>query len=216
VAQACECVVADPFAYFALNPAAIVRMMEPKPHAPMTPEQLSLLSDPAWYCLLSRPKSEHLAAAHLRKVEGVETFCPRLRFRRVTTRGRVWFTEALFPGYLFARFVAADSLGLVRYSTAVTGVLHFAGRVPVISDSEVAHLRSLLDEDETKILDEPLCSGEEVEIASGPLRGFHALVTRVLPARERVKILLEFLGQQREVEISMDVIDRQRRPRWSE
>jgi len=188
--------------------------MEPNPHVPLNPEQLSLLHDPAWFCLRSQPKREHLAAAHLRHLEGVEAFCPRLRFRRVTVRGRVWFTEALFPGYLFARFVAAESLRLVRYSMAVSGVLHFAGRVPVISDSEVARLRALLGEDETKVIDEPLRSGEEVEIASGPFRGFEAMVTRVMPAKERVRILLEFLGQKREVDIGMDLVDRPRRPVW--
>jgi len=27
-----------------------------------------------------------------------------LRFRKLTQRGPVWFVEAMFPGYLFARF----------------------------------------------------------------------------------------------------------------
>ena len=55
-----------------------------------------------WRCLRGKPKREHLAAQHLR-LAGFEAFCPRIRHQRRTVRGKVWFVEALFPGYLFAR-----------------------------------------------------------------------------------------------------------------
>lgn len=59
----------------------------------------------AWFCLRSQPKHEKIAATHLlRTIAGIEVFSPRLRIRRQTRRGVVWFVEALFPGYLFARF----------------------------------------------------------------------------------------------------------------
>jgi transcriptional antiterminator RfaH len=57
-----------------------------------------------WFCLRSQVKREHLAAACLRQYPEVEAFCPRVRFRKRTTRGPVWFVESMFPGYLFARF----------------------------------------------------------------------------------------------------------------
>jgi len=51
-----------------------------------------------WFCLRAQPKSEHIAAAHLKRMEGVKVFLPRVRFQRATRQGRVWVTEALFPG----------------------------------------------------------------------------------------------------------------------
>jgi transcriptional antiterminator RfaH len=48
--------------------------------------------------------------------------------------------------------------------------------------------------------------GEEVNVISGPFRGFRAVVSRVMPARERVAVLLEVLGMEREVEISFDTV----------
>ncbi|HXO97259.1 MAG TPA: transcription termination/antitermination NusG family protein, partial [Chthoniobacterales bacterium] len=60
-------------------------------------------AESAWYCLRAQPKREHIAAAHLRILQGVTVFCPRIRFQRATQRGLVWVTEAMFPGYLFAR-----------------------------------------------------------------------------------------------------------------
>src|SRR6266566_5595998 len=66
---------------------------------------LALLDEPIWFCLKAQPKREHLAAIALRRQFGIECFSPRLRFRKMTNRGPVWFVEAMFPGYLFAKFV---------------------------------------------------------------------------------------------------------------
>src|SRR5215467_15412648 len=81
---------------------------------------------PAWYCLRAQPKHEHIAAAHLRILEGVTAFCPRIRFRRVTRQGTVWVTEAMFPGYLFARFELLEMHRQVQYAHGVSGIVRFA------------------------------------------------------------------------------------------
>ena len=60
--------------------------------------------DWAWFCLRSQHRHEHIAANCLRLMENVEVFCPRLRFVQPRRYGKVWITEPLFPGYLFARF----------------------------------------------------------------------------------------------------------------
>src|SRR5262249_43854978 len=85
----------------------------------------------AWYCLRSQPKHEHIAAAHLR-ILGVNVFCPRIRFKRKTRLGIVWVTEAMFPGYLFARFELAEMHRKVTYAHGVSGIVRFADRYPAI------------------------------------------------------------------------------------
>src|ERR1035441_3647403 len=67
-----------------------------------------------WFCLRTQSKHEHIAAVHLRKMDGVGVFLPRIRFQRNTRQGLAWVTEALFPGYLFARFDWHDSLRQVQ------------------------------------------------------------------------------------------------------
>ena len=52
---------------------------------------------PAWFCLRTQPKHEHIAAAHFRGDPDLEVYLPRIRFKRATRRGPVWFTEALVP-----------------------------------------------------------------------------------------------------------------------
>ena len=44
--------------------------------------------------------------------------------------------------------------------------------------------------------------GQAVEIIEGPFRGLEVLVTHLLPAKERIHVLFEFLGRPLEIEIS--------------
>ena len=166
--------------------------------------------EPLWYCVKTQPKREHFAARHLRELEGVEVFCPRLRYRKATRRGKVWWVEALFPGYIMARFVLAEMERMVIYSQAVRGLVRFGTEVPPVPDSFIELLRAEVarharesDEEETLTVAPRIEEGEEIEIASGPLGGFRGEVVAVLPGRERVKVLLEFLGEPHVVEVDL-------------
>jgi transcriptional antiterminator RfaH len=147
-----------------------------------------------WYCLRTHRKQEHVAAAHVRILGEVAVFCPRIRFRRATKNGYVWVTEALFPGYFFARFSLRDMLPLVRSAHGVTSVVRFGEWYPEIADSIIEELRV---ETEDRVLAEsvpPLAPGDRVRLVGGALAGLEAVVTHVLPGNERVRLLLEFLG----------------------
>ena len=54
--------------------------------------------------------------------------------------------------------------------------------------------------------------GDEVEIAHGPLQGMRGTIVSVAPAAERVKVLLEFLGQPHAVNVDLFSILLPRRP----
>ena len=157
----------------------------------------------AWYCLRAQPKHEHVAAAHLRQEKplDIEVFCPRIRFRRRTVRGLEWVTEPLFPGYLFAKFQLARDLGLVRFARGLRGVVSFGGHVPRVGGDAIEALRAQADSSEIRVIDPAPRVGGEVQIVGGALDGLRAVVTAVLPARERVRVLLEFLGRMSEVEM---------------
>lgn len=163
-----------------------------------------------WYCLRAQPKHEHIAAAQLQRALGLEIFCPRVRFQRRTRSGLKWFVEALFPCYLFARFALAERRAQVRYSPGVAGILQFGERFAAVPDEAIAQLGAIIGAQEVKTLDFAVAEGDDVEIISGPLRGQRGVVTHLHSARERVRILLEFLGQTREVEVSLLSVFRQR------
>jgi transcriptional antiterminator RfaH len=164
----------------------------------------------AWFCVRAQPKHEHIAAAHLRNEPEVEVYLPRIRFRRATSRGPVWFTEALFPGYLFARFDAAAGLRRFHHAPGVRGIVHFGEKWATIPEATIQELRSSVGADQVHVIREEFRPGETVEISGGAFHGLSAVVSRVMPARERVAVLLEFLGRQTMVEVPASALRAER------
>lgn len=175
-------------------------------------------SQSAWYCVRAQTKREHIAAGHLRELEGVEVFCPRLRYRKATRRGKIWWVEPLFPGYLLAKFDLAAMERAVTFSQGVRGLVRFGGQIPPVPQGFVDLLQAEITERDTSDGDvltvAPVIEeGEEVEIATGPLRGMKGTVVSVAPAAERVKVLLEFLGQEQAVDLDLFAILMPRKPK---
>jgi len=57
--------------------------------------------------------------------------------------------------------------------------------------------------EQVHVVPEQPALGEDVQISGGAFHGLKAVVTRVLPARQRVAVLLEFLGRQTTVEVGL-------------
>jgi transcriptional antiterminator RfaH len=162
----------------------------------LTPNEISRRQAmDAWFCLRAQPKREHIAAACVRQICDVEAFCPRLRFRKLTNRGPVWFIEAMFPGYLFARFDYAACNRRIRQSPGVSGFVQFGERLALLPKTLVNDIKSQTAEDDVVEINPALEPGRAVQVAHGPFQGLEAVITRLIPARERVEILIEWLGR---------------------
>lgn len=176
-----------------------------------------LPQQPEWFCVRTQTKREHVAAGHLREFEGVEVFCPRLRYRKATRRGKVWWVEPLFPGYLLAKFRMQEMERAVTFCQGVRGLVRFGSDIPSVPERFVESLRKEIrersEEDPDMFSVLPVVqAGDEVEIAHGPLRGMRGTIIAVAPAAERIKILLDFLGQQQAVDVDLFSILLPRRP----
>jgi transcription antitermination factor NusG len=71
----------------------------------------------------------------------------------------------------------------------------------IVAPEIIQELREAVVSEETVEIKTQIQIGEEVKLISGPFSGIRALVTQVMPAQARVKVLLELLGMEREVEI---------------
>lgn len=167
----------------------------------LTGSQLLNVDEPRWFCLKTQPKREHIAAAALRQLTSIDVFSPRIRFRKATRRGPVWFAEAMFPGYVFAHFVYRNAHRHVQSFPGISKIVSFGDRVGVLSPETVASLRVGIGKEETIVFAPALQIGNRIKIAEGPFLGLEAVITQLLPARERVKVLLEFLGRPVEAEV---------------
>ncbi|MDZ4199512.1 MAG: transcription termination/antitermination NusG family protein [Kiritimatiellia bacterium] len=166
---------------------------------------------PCWYCVRTQCRREQIAAEQLRKLDLIEVYAPRIRFRRATRRGPVWFEEALFPGYVFARFDFLSRRSEVQYSIGVTGFVRFGGKPAVLEDPILESLRRAMQDREVKVFEEePLKPGDRTVILEGPFAGIEVVVRTVLPASERVRVLFEFLGQSTELVIERHALEKGR------
>ena len=74
-----------------------------------------------WYVIKAQAKRERIAAKNIHARYGLEVFCPQIKYEKSTLRGKVLWTEALFPGYFFARFDLAMYYRQVCYAQGVIG-----------------------------------------------------------------------------------------------
>lgn len=133
-------------------------------------------------------------------------FNPQLRLERQTRRGRMCCTESLFVNYLFVRLVPETTLERVRYTPSVKTVLQFGDEVATIADVVIEDLQRTVAENADTIFTEAPLQGEEAEVSAGPFQGEKGIVARVLPARQRVELLLEVMGRPLPAEFSLSSI----------
>lgn len=152
-------------------------------------------------------------AAKLRKELQVSCFSPRLRFQKATQRGTIWFVEALFPGYVFAEFVYATLHRRVRSLDGIQTIVQFGDNVAILDPAVVAMLRERTGDEEVVTINRQIEVGAAVLITEGPFRGLEAVVTQLLPAKERVRVLLEWLNRMVEIEAPLPKVLPKMRPR---
>ncbi len=161
--------------------------------------------DHSWFCLRSQPGRQSIAAAYLRSF-GVEVFNPQLRLRRATRRGVVVKSEPLFTNYLFARFDFEPLHRRVRYTFGVGDLVRFGGRPAVVPRAEIESLRARWGADEALTVAPVPAPGDRVRLSGALFHGMEAEVLALLPARERVQVLLDFLGGPKLAEVAVSEV----------
>lgn len=163
--------------------------------------------DAAWFCLRSKTKREHIAAAFVDQQCGIEVFAPRIPIWRKTRHGRKVFVEALFPGYFFARFAWSESGRRILGTQGVTGIVRFGPNIPEIPDTVIRDIRLAVSEvqssDETG---SGLEEGAIVEILAGCFKGTVAKVQHAAHGTDRVSVLIEFLGRSLTVSVNRSTV----------
>ena len=161
---------------------------------------------PHWYCVRTHPKHEHIAEAHLRRSGTTAIYCPRIRYRRTTRSGWKWFEESLFPCYLFAKFHFESAYRQVQLTPGVSKIVQFASVPEPVPENTIIELQKHYESGKVLLIPNEPVPGDVVEIAEGPFQGLEVMVHKVLPAKERVQILMNILGSDKPVEIAASSI----------
>ncbi|MDD5564075.1 MAG: transcription termination/antitermination NusG family protein [Thermoanaerobaculaceae bacterium] len=155
-----------------------------------------------WLLVRTKPKQESAVTQAL-TARGVTAYCPRVLEPRPHARaphGPV----PLFPAYVFARCVAAERYALVHYCPGANGVVRFGENLAAVEDDFLAALREREGDRGYLVIGDarkPPAAGTRARVVSGPLRGVEGIVTRYLPAKDRVRLLLAMVGGPRHVEV---------------
>ena len=156
-----------------------------------------------WYAIRSKPRKEEAVWRQIAS-QGFETYLPRIRVNPVNPRSRK--VKPYFPGYLF---VNADleqaGLSTFQWMPHSIGLVSFGGEPAVLPDHLVQAIHRRVDEINVaggEVFD-GLKPGETVWITDGPFRGYEAIFDERVPGSERVRVLIEFLGNRRKVALSL-------------
>ena len=162
-----------------------------------------------WHLLMTKPREDERAESHLLN-QDYELFRPMIRQFKIQGGKQVAVTEPLFPRYLFIRL--DDVIGnwsKIRSTRGVAKMVRFTDMPAKVPDSLIEELRSQCIEDNiidtTKYRPFVFEKGDEIEITDGSFRGLKAII-KAQVAEDRVLLLLNLLGKEQELEISLNQV----------
>lgn len=155
-----------------------------------------------WYCLRVMARREHIAALNLSQRIGVPVFSPRIRVQKKTRDEKAMSTtEALFPGYVFARFNYPSEARYVASTPGVLGLVSFGGPPPSVANEVIDQLSAEVNRAASLPVAPLFEEGSWVKIVAGCFQGSEGRVLRTTAASTRICVLLNLLGQ--DIRISM-------------
>ena len=162
-----------------------------------------------WYALQVRPFHERMSEKILTE-KGYDTFLPTY-VRRASGRESKDRELALFPGYIFCRFMS-ETNGKILTTSGVIRVVGI-GKQPVpVPDQEIEHVRAVIQSGLPQQPWRSLPQGSRVRIESGPMQSLEGVLVSCGTGR-RLVVTITIL--QRSVGVELDsttVVSVVRRP----
>jgi transcriptional antiterminator RfaH len=157
-----------------------------------------------WYALRSKPRKEDVVWRQVVS-QGMKVFYPRLKVKPKNPRARRM--KPYFPGYLFV-YVDLEDVGLSEFQWMphTNGLVSFGGEPAVVPENLIHEIRDRIEKINAAGGEElaGLQPGDKVSINDGPFQGYQAIFDSTLPGNVRVRVLLELLGNQRQVPLELD------------
>lgn len=160
----------------------------------------------AWYALRHLSNRAFAVRDALRQA-GIESFLPtyavETRWSDRTKRSQ----HPLFPGYIFARFDAANAAGILRTTRGVYEILSVDNHPEPVPDDVIQNLQRLAALGGGKVARCPYVAGVTITVERGPFAGVCGVVTRTqgVPGQVKLRIPVQILG--RAVSVELDAAD---------
>lgn len=160
-----------------------------------------------WYAVYCKPLKEWQAAVVLENHLKLAVFLPEVRRRSHQPAQRV----LLFPRYLFLQAdLQIVTLSKINATPGVLSLVAFGATPQPVPAAVIQALRQRVDRinEQGGLPEQQFHPGETVRLKQGPLRGLEAIFVGPMQPSERVRVLIDFLGQLREAEVGREILER--------
>ena len=155
-----------------------------------------------WYIINTQPFAEFKVVGYLCSKD-IKTFMPKLSVTRKHARKVEKVFRPLFPGYIFVNANIKNSIRLINNAIGVKSLLSAGNTPSIVPQNVIKQIYSITDNDGVvmKLDLSNYAEGQEVKINQGIFKGSIGNFCS-MASKDRVSILLAFLGKQVKISVS--------------
>ena len=123
-------------------------------------------------------------------------YLPRIMIKKFNSSP---IEEALFPGYIFVN-TSFEKYSQLKYTIGIKKIIKFGENISCLSDEEIEVMKIAEETSKKEPVTSTVQIGQDATIANGSLKGSIVKICS-LSSKERVGVLISFLGSLRRVSI---------------
>jgi len=163
----------------------------------------------SWYALFVNIGKEDLVQECLRIYFSESVLASIVPKRKITERkdGRVkQVLKKIFPGYVLIRTnMNMETYYKLKSIPGVIKILNTGNYFTKIVDEEMFYILRLLDNDGVVDYSKIYIDNSKIIVKAGPLKGMEELILEVDKRKNRVKIILNFIGLPQKIDLGIEV-----------
>ncbi len=149
-----------------------------------------------------------VASYKINEIQRVETnllnqnfdyYLPRITTKKTNSNSK---NEVLFPGYIFVH-TSFKNYSALKYTMGIKNIIRFGENFSYLTDEEIKKIRIIEESSKFKPITPKVRIGQEMHVARGSFKGIIVKICS-LPSKERVDVLMSFLGSVRKVNIQLN------------
>ena len=123
-----------------------------------------------------------------------EYYLPKITTKKINSNSK---EEVLFPGYIFIN-TSSENYSVLQHTMGIKKIIKFGDNIAYMSDEEIEAMHMAEERSKIDPVAQKIKIGQDALIKKGTLKGIMVKICS-LPSKQRVDILLNFLGSVRRV-----------------
>lgn len=163
-----------------------------------------------WYAIFVETGKEDNVKESLQhkfRNEKLKVLVPKRKMRERKNGRWVYKVKTLFPGYLLINgLFGTEEYYKIKGTPGMIRLLGDKNGPIEIQENEISIISSLISENEIIGISSILVESGRAIVVDGPLLGMDGIIAAIDKRKGRVKVRLDFIGEQRLVELSVNML----------